>query len=326
MTLLCSPFSGKNEETSKKAELSVAQNESSLAESAAAMDKTGKIILLQIFLPLQLIFLGEIQKKIILLFTGSSNETSDDEVPEGCAMTPLVARVFAPLLNMTSATTNVGSGDVPFFHADGGFEEGLDEEQYLTASCGGPNCLTIDRPRGGEPESIPDINREPLRNHQLERRANSEKESCLFQTPFCRAGESISTNQGFRYKRAVRLPVGGGKFLVRGCSLDIHEQRLLGCKLICCGDWHYHPMTVRVRVPADGVNVNATIDHVCFTRLLEMDARDFWDEHEFHCDEEGAELCLKKIELFNKLKSSKQMTLLMSRPDRDNYLISAILM
>ena len=229
---------------------------------------------------------------------------------------------FVTLLDCAEAVA-AASPCEPFFHADGGLEPGLKSDEFMTASCGGPYCRVIEE---DDEKAEFTIARKCGKNEGLEWRALHAKEQYVFKPPACLGGERLSTNNGFTFKKASRIFVGKGKFLVRGCIISMEPQRLLACKMKCCGDWHFLPLTCKVSVPAEGLTVAAEIDHVCLTRLFKVPSSEFWDDHEFYSDCDSAAPCKKKVEAFKAINNLKNLTVLMSKRKEDVYLISALLL
>ena len=258
---------------------------------------------------------------------GKAADTDSDSSEVGCIMTPLVASIFDDIFTGPAAVDETAFQGAGNWRADGGDERDVDADEYLTASCGGPNCASSQAlSAGNQGPGIHLSERTAARNHRMERRACRQKERVAFKTPLCTANDALSTSNGFTFIKMSQLTRDGKKYLVRGCLLDLNSQKLDGSKLICCGQFHFDRLGVHVIVPSEDVFIGAFLDNLCFTRLFKMEASDFFDEHEFHCDEPASPMCRMKNELFQKLMNSKDLTILAHKDENQTVIVSAVIM
>lgn len=198
--------------------------------------------------------------------------------------------------------------------------------EHWSTCCGKESCRTTSPESDTMAQRGYEEGRESVVNMALEQEAATKKESAVFLTPRCMGWESLCAQKGFRYCKGARLPTDGKKYLVRDCTMHLKSQRLMATRLPCCSDWHFDPIEVLLFLPKEGVQLDACIDHVGFTRLLEMEPQRFWAEHDFTSDESRAEMCLRKQAAFKKVAGVRNVTALLKNCGEGNILISAILL
>ena len=227
----------------------------------------------------------------------------------------------------SSATRDIDClSSVALPHSERPKDQDRSSKEFFHSMCGRDSCLpTPPMSETGAPEGYNE-HRQSSINIALEKEACRLKEAAAFRTPKCLGWESLSLQKGFRFCKGGRIPNDGKKYLVRGCTVHFKSQRLKATKLPCCTNWHFEPVEVILFIPQEGVQLNASLDHVGFTRLLDIEPQRFWNEHDFESEETKAEMCKKKQAAFKRVAEVKDVTALLKNCGDGNTLISALLM
>ena len=194
-------------------------------------------------------------------------------------------------------------------------------------NCGGDTCHKAATRRSSEVEEELESRLIPkTRNLPLEGKAAKNFERLTFLKPTCMGWETLSKERGFSFFNGQRVPCDGRKYLVCGCSFKFRTHTVSATKLPCCSSWHFEPLDVEIHVGSKELTFSGSIDHVGICRLLDIQAVDFWNEHESKSNTSTKKLCEKIQNIMNSLERAVDTTALLRNYGEGKILISAIVL